>query len=158
MDDLVFEKIYGETSRPLWAYVFRVSGDPASVDDILQEAYLSFLRSPFRGTVKEAKPYLYKIATNLIYKGFHKSQRRNEVRIDDADITETPGEAGELLELSQTFARLNERERSLLWLAYVDGYEHKDIATILNINSLSVRVLLFRAKQKLAALLEAKTK
>ena len=59
MEDLIFEKIYRETARPLWAYVSRISGSATSADDILQETYLSFLRSPFKGTdIKEARPYL----------------------------------------------------------------------------------------------------
>ena len=160
MEDLIFEKIYRETARPLWAYVSRISGSATSADDILQETYLSFLRSPFKSTdIKEARPYLYKIATNLVYKGFHKTRRRSKVELDDTETAKTPNEAiSESLEMSETFARLNERERSLLWLAYVDGYEHNEIAAILSINTLSVRVLLFRARRKLATFLEIETK
>ncbi len=157
MEDSIFEKIYRETSRPLWAYVSRMSGSATSADDILQETYLSFLRSPFKGDeVKDARPYLYKIATNLIYKRFHKT--RHEIQ-PEIEMSQLPGPTSELfgqsVEMTEIFARLNERERSLLWLAYVDGYEHNEIAAIMNINSISVRVLLFRTKRKLAALLES---
>ena len=58
------------------------------------------------------------------------------------------------LELSQVFSRLNERERMLLWLAYVEGYDHDQIAYIANIRKLSVKVLLFRARRRLAQLIE----
>jgi len=75
MEELTFNKIYGETVQPLWRYVARISGNAASADDILQETYLSFLRSSFKGgDIKEARPYLYKIATNLVYKRFHKTR------------------------------------------------------------------------------------
>jgi RNA polymerase sigma-70 factor (ECF subfamily) len=48
------------------------------------------------------------------------------------------------------------QERALLWLAYVEGHQHTEIAEMLGLKSLSVRVLLFRARRKLVNLLEAK--
>jgi RNA polymerase sigma-70 factor (ECF subfamily) len=41
----------------------------------------------------------------------------------------------------------------MLWLAYAQGLTHVDIAGALGVKAASVRLLLFRARQKLAALL-----
>ena len=41
----------------------------------------------------------------------------------------------------------------LLWLAYVEGFDHREIALALRVNQKSVRVLLFRARKKLAGIL-----
>ena len=41
----------------------------------------------------------------------------------------------------------------MLWLAYVEGCSHKEIAGVVGLKAASVRLLLFRARQKLAALL-----
>jgi len=156
MEDSIFEEIHRETARPLWAYISRISGNSTAADDILQETYLRFLRSPFEGNdLKEAKPYLYKIATNLVYKRFHRMKRQNEseyvlpMEIEAA----VPDDFKEKIEMTQIFSRLKEQERALLWLAHVEGYEHREIAEILKLNSLSVRVLLFRARRKLAHLI-----
>ncbi len=66
MEDSIFEEIYRETAGPLWAYISRISGNATAADDILQETYLSFLRSSFeKSDLKEAKPYLYKIGSRL---------------------------------------------------------------------------------------------
>src|SRR5262249_39161739 len=43
MDDQTFAGFYERTSRPLWAYLARVSANPAVADDMLQESYLRFL-------------------------------------------------------------------------------------------------------------------
>ena len=45
------------------------------------------------------------------------------------------------------------RERQLLWLAYAEGYTHREIAEIMGLGAMSIRLLLFRAKRKLAGLL-----
>jgi RNA polymerase sigma-70 factor (ECF subfamily) len=53
----------------------------------------------------------------------------------------------------QAFRRLKDRERQLLWLAYVEGASHKEIADSTGLKAGSVRLLLFRARRKLADLI-----
>jgi RNA polymerase sigma factor (sigma-70 family) len=57
------------------------------------------------------------------------------------------------LGVRQAFERLNPRERQLLWLAYVEGSNHVEIADCTGLRAKSVRLLLFRARQKLAELI-----
>jgi RNA polymerase sigma-70 factor (ECF subfamily) len=152
MDDTLFEEIYSQTARPLWAYLARMSGNSTLADDLLQETYLSFLRSPFTSTeLGEIRPYLYKIATNLVYRSFRKAQRESAVEISEG----TSGSVYENLEMTQMFLKLSPRERSLLWLAHVEEYDHREISRILGVNALSVRVLLYRARRKLGELIKA---
>lgn len=44
-------------------------------------------------------------------------------------------------------------DRSLLWLAYVEGAEHPEIAEVLNLKEKSVKVLLLRARQRMESVL-----
>jgi len=62
----------------------------------------------------------------------------------------------EIGHVSQVLQEMNPQQRSLLWLAYVEGNEHKEIAQVLGLKEKSIRVLLFRARQKLAELLSQK--
>jgi RNA polymerase sigma-70 factor (ECF subfamily) len=48
---------------------------------------------------------------------------------------------------------LKPREREILWLAYAEGASYKEIAGVLGLRAPSVRVLLFRARQKMLKLL-----
>jgi DNA-directed RNA polymerase specialized sigma24 family protein len=41
----------------------------------------------------------------------------------------------------------------LLWLAYVEGYAHNEIAGTLDLNEKSIKVLLFRARRNLERIL-----
>jgi RNA polymerase sigma-70 factor (ECF subfamily) len=45
------------------------------------------------------------------------------------------------------------RERQLLWLAHAEGYTHREIAEVTGLASASIRLLLFRARRKIARLL-----
>jgi RNA polymerase sigma-70 factor (ECF subfamily) len=156
MEDRLFEIIYEQTARPLWAYVARISGDASAADDILQEAYLKFLNASRRPEDPDcARRYLFKIATNLVYDRFRRIGRRRETEIGEYESEFKSDLAGDL-EMTQVFLKLKPQERMLLWLAYVEGYDHQQIAQIANVNKLSVKVLLFRARRKLAALIEGK--
>ena len=53
-------------------------------------------------------------------------------------------------------ADLSPRDRQMLWLAYVEGSSHTEIAAALGLRTASIRSMLFRARQRLAAQLAAK--
>src|SRR5277367_1867757 len=67
MDNDAFAQFYERTARSLWAYLARVSGDPALADDLMQESYVRLLCAP-RADEGEivCRRYLFRIATNLL--------------------------------------------------------------------------------------------
>ncbi|MCL5671054.1 MAG: hypothetical protein M1423_07145, partial [Acidobacteria bacterium] len=86
MDEESFRVLYERTARPLWAYLARVTGDPALADDLLQECYCRFLASA--NPPQEAahqKNYLFRIATNLLRDHWRQAQRRAPVGAAAAD-------------------------------------------------------------------------
>jgi RNA polymerase sigma-70 factor, ECF subfamily len=151
MDESRFEEIYGQMARPLWLYISRMSRSESLADDLLQETFIRFLGKPIDDETG-MRSYLYRIATNLVYDHFRRAKRENNwvagsEQIEDIAIETASDEESEMM---QYFHRLKPRERSLLWLAYVEGFDHKEIAVAMNINALSVRVLLYRARKQLA--------
>jgi RNA polymerase sigma-70 factor, ECF subfamily len=60
--------------------------------------------------------------------------------------------------MRQAFRSLKSRERQLLWLAYVEGSSHKEIADSTGLKAGSIRLLLFRARRKLAGLIGVRQK
>ncbi len=160
-----FNDLYDRSYRPLWAYVLRAAGDPSLADDVVQEAFVRVLQAPRR--VRERgplEPYLYRVASNLLRD--HWRRRGRDLRLGEALARREAVGGGarrlrdDALErthaLEVTFAQLKPRERALLWLAHVDGYSHREIASILRLRPLSVRVLLSRARARLAALLTSR--
>lgn len=158
MNELQFEAFYNEHSRPLWGYVRRLAGSAELADDLVQESFMRFLgASP--GTRDNEKAYLYRIATNLTYDYFRKHSRESKRQTSfDTDKNEETAYEQFVAESNVTsvFGQLKMQERALLWLAYVEGHEHREIAEMLGLKSLSVRVLLFRARRKMAKLLDEK--
>ena len=50
--------------------------------------------------------------------------------------------------------QLAPRERAMLWLAYVEGFSHREISAQTGLKEASIRPLLYRARQRLAVLLD----
>ena len=157
MDNGAFAGFYERTARPLWAYLARSSGDPALADDLMQESFVRFLcaDAPTDGDV-EARRYIFRIASNLLRDHWRKPVAASiedmpEMAFAAADETAS-WEARALL--APALASLRPRERQMLWLAHAEGYSHREVAEIMGLSSASIRLLLFRARRKLAALLE----
>jgi len=149
-----FEEFYNRTAPALRAYTKRVAGSDTVADDILQESYLRLLSAP-RLTAPALKSYLYRIATNLIM-DYHRAQSRERLWQEDAARRAGFVESGVELgaDLQRLFAQVKPQERALLWLAYVEQLEHREIAEILGLAQGSVKVLLSRARAKMEAVLK----
>ncbi len=161
MDEVEFRAFYERTCRPLWAYLARASGSGSLADDLAQESYLRLLRAKLRPASEEhRKNYLFKIATNLLRDHFRALKRRPLLlpELPEATANETEAGADRRMhwqrDLGRALQELRPRERQLLWLGHVEGFSHKEIARILGLRAGSVRLLIFRARRKLAALLE----
>ncbi len=161
LDEAGFERFHRRTSQALWGYLRRLTGDPATADDVHQESYLRYLARPPEGGQAEAagderrrSAYLFRIATNLVHDRWRREQReRGWLRqfLAPEPVPETPLS----LDFEAVFRQLKPRQRALLWLAHVEGYRHGEIAEILELKAGSVKVLLFRARRRLAELVRA---
>ena len=163
MDEDTFRAFYDRTARSLWSYLSRTTCDPQIADDLLQESFYRFLRT--RGhweSEAHRRAYLFRIATNLVLDGRRRARRGLTVPLPDPDHSTFPAAGGDVAEASvrrtdlrRAMDRLRPRERALLWLAYAQGHAHTEIAHTLGVKTGSVKLLLFRARRKLAGLLRA---
>ncbi|OLC48649.1 MAG: hypothetical protein AUH43_08810 [Acidobacteria bacterium 13_1_40CM_65_14] len=164
MDEDAFRVFYERTARPVWAYLSRMTGDARLADDLLQETYYRFLRAG--GTHENEahrRNYLFRIATNLVHDQRRKPRADRVEMTDGIDAIDTRPEGNVVnvaerssvrrLDLARAMARLKPRERRMLWLAYANGSSHQEIADALGLKRASIKLLLFRARKRLANLL-----
>ncbi len=154
MEADAFTGFYARTARPLWAYLARVGGDLALADDLMQESYVRFLcaHAPQDGEVA-ARRYLFRIATNLLRDHWRRPHAESLESVPEEVFSAKSGGAEAALELAPVLNRMKPRERQLLWLAYAEGYSHREIAEVTGLAAASVRLLLFRARRRAARLL-----
>lgn len=158
MNEQEFHAFYWRTARPLKAYLMSASGgDSALADDLLQESYFRFLRADFEAVDENhQRNYLFRIATNLVRDHFRRAKPQSD-QVPERDRLPGHDEAIHLrTDVGAAMAGLAPRDRQMLWLAYVEGSSHQEIAKTLGLRTSSIRSMLFRARQRLAAELQAR--
>jgi RNA polymerase sigma-70 factor (ECF subfamily) len=172
MDEEAFRGFYDRTARGVWAYLWRVTGDRQLADDLLQETFYRFLRAASTApkdrerfdSEAHRRNSLYLIATNLA----KDVRRRNLVRPaaavtgDDVERLSDGGlgpgrdhgaDAARRADVERAMSQLKPRERAMLWLAYAEGASHDEIAGMIGVRPSSMKLLLFRARRRMARLL-----
>ncbi len=156
MDSDAFAGFYERSAPALRSYLVRVSGNSALADDLTQESYLRFLCAtcPEGGEVNYRR-YLYRIATNLLRDHWRRPKAACIEEVPERllaardELSRIESQAA----LDPAMALMRPRERQLLWLAHAEGYSHREIAEITGLNAAGIRLLLFRARRKIARLL-----
>ena len=151
MDEAKFDAFYRQTAPGLWSYLNRLSGDAAVADDLLQKSFINLLRAnPAFASDEHMRRYVFRIGTNLAMDHFRDKKRRLPV---DAQIP-TAIDQDLRHDVQRIFSELKPQERALLWLAHVEESNHGEIGEALGVKTKSVKVLLFRARKRLADLLK----
>src|SRR5688572_10675142 len=79
MDEARFDAFYRKTAGGLWSYLFRLTGDPAAADDLLQKTFFRFLRAnPTFASDEHMRAWVFRTATNLALDHFRETKRRRE--------------------------------------------------------------------------------
>ena len=162
MDEEAFRIFYERTSRSVWAYLFRMTGDGQLADDLLQEAYYRFLRARKEyESESHRQNALYRIATNIARDAYRRGRRAPEAvpiaeeadRADRREHSDVAERAGMRTDVGRALARLRPRDRELLWLAYAQEFSHREIAEGLGLKTSSIKLLLWRARRRFMELL-----
>ena len=103
--------------------------------------------------------YLFRIATNLLHDCWRRPSHTSIEELPEK-IFASSNDSGRLESqaiLGPALAQMRPRDRQLLWLAYAEDYSHREIAEITGLGTASIRLLLFRARRKIARLLREQT-
>jgi RNA polymerase sigma-70 factor (ECF subfamily) len=156
MDERSFRLFYDRTARSLLAYLISATGSSTVAEDLLQESYFRIVRADLRvNDETHRRNYLFRIATNLLRDRYRRRRPETDELTDAADPADQAARIQQRADLATVLGKLKPRERELLWLAYVEGMSHKEIAAALGLKTGSIRPLLFRARRRMAEVLQA---
>lgn len=159
MDEETFRAFYERSSRSVWIYLARMTGDRQLADDLLQDTFYRFYRSGASHVSDDhRRNSLFRIATNVARDACRRRRFRNHAPLPD--VEHEPVEPHDLAaavagrtDLARAMEVLKPAQREMLWLAYALGASHQEIADALDVKVGSVKLMLFRARRKLAAFL-----
>lgn len=144
----------GATFRTAW----RIVGNEADAEDVVQEVFLEAFRLPPAKRIENWSAFLQRLATCRAIDRLRK--RKAHFSIDGLVLvapTDEPWAAAagrELAErLRQAITELSEREASVFCLRYFEGLNNQQTAEALEIRAGAVAVALHKARARLADLL-----
>lgn len=161
MSEGEFRAFYERSSRQVWLYLARITGDRQLADDLLQETYYRFYRAG--GTHEDERHrrnVLFKIATNIARDQYRRRHGTEDVELNDEIAAHGSSSSSVELrtDITRALEKLKPQQREMLWLAYAHGSSHEEIAAATGVTQGSVKSLLFRARKKLAAVLQGDVK
>lgn len=153
--------------RRVFSVIANLLRRPGEVEDLAQQVFLKVYQALPRFDFRAAfSTWLYRITVNecldhLRRQRALKAPGRSEVQFEDAadleqvlaaatESSANPEHRARLKDLvEKLFARLPAEDRALLTLREVEGFSVEEIATTLKVNENTIKVRLFRARQRL---------
>jgi RNA polymerase sigma-70 factor, ECF subfamily len=159
---ITFHELYSQYAGEVYRFAYWLSGNPHDAQDITAETFVRAWTAPGEPRLESVKAYLLAIARNLHRKQWRRTSRHET--LDDAmpDPATPPDEAAVnredfRLTLAAVHA-LPEMDRTVLLLRAEEDLSYKDIAAVTGLSVTAAKVKVFRARTKLAALLQLETK
>ena len=155
-------KLYRLYSKAMYNVSYRMTGNTSDAEDVLQEAFTeAFLKldtyryeSSFgawlkRIVINKTINHLKKKKANLLLTdGVEEYECEDDGNIDWEDINFS------VASIMEAHGKLPEGYRLVFSLYLLEGYDHAEISSILNISESTSKTQLLRAKQKLKELLK----
>ena len=153
---LAFEELYNRYSTKIYTYCNRILFDSELAEDVFQETFMKFFESANKDRdMTNVSAFLFKIARNLC---INEKQRKHHSFLTFEEliypVQEKSYESQEKKELLETaLDALPKKYREVLVLKEFLGLSYKEIAEVLETTLPSVRIRIYRAKQKIRELL-----
>ena len=150
-----FEVVYRAHAGRVYALCVRMAGDAGHARELMQDVFVRAwekLRT-FRGD-SAFGTWLHRLAVNVVLMDARLVARRAEdwIERDESEARQLPSReapAGLRMDLDQAIASLPLMARQVLVLYDVEGYEHREIGTLLGIAVGTSKAHLFRARRML---------
>jgi RNA polymerase sigma-70 factor (ECF subfamily) len=144
-----YEKIVVALQERVFSYVLQLVRNEEDAEDLAQETFVKAYRhiKSFDGRAKFTT-WLYSIAKNTAFNHLRRKKPQEPLEYhQDSLVAPKEQQVGDERDSIWTLARqLKPRLFEVLWLHYAEGFSMKEMAEITKSNSVTVRVLLHRAR------------
>ena len=159
-----FERLALEHIDALYNFAMYLTRNPPEADDLVQETYLRAFRFADRFTPgTHLRAWLFQILRNTFLTFYRVRERESAIADDgvpDWDVPmfhDAPEDSSSVMEahtdLERALRRLPEEFRTVLLLAEVEGMPLEEVARVMECPVGTVKSRIFRAKERLRALL-----
>ena len=158
---ITFHELYSRYSGDVYRFAHWLSGNQHDAQDITAETFVRAWTAPEEPRLESVKAYLFTIARNLHRKQWRRASRHEVLDEAMPDPAISPDEAAaNREEFQRTLAAVHalpEMDRTVLLLRAEEDLSYEDIAAVTGLSVTAAKVKVFRARAKLAALLQPET-
>jgi RNA polymerase sigma-70 factor (ECF subfamily) len=150
------EKLFNRYRNQVFSLAYRMTGNPSDAEDLCQEIFLQVMRKvgSFEGR-SSFSTWLYRVSMNRSRDYLRRKKRSPELLSQDGDATQSyepqsDGSGGlESMAISSEAQRLVQDA-----LLELEGMQYREVASLLRLPVGTVKSRIFRARIKLAEVLE----
>ena len=161
-DPEAFVKLYRRHYDAVFRYCAHRLFDRATAEDVTSDAFLKAVENigRFRGTEKQFRNWLYKIATNAVNNHLRKTARRKGLlktvcEQANSQVTDCGDSSERLALLREAMLALKPRYQTIITLRFFENLKLTEIAEVLGSSPGTVRSQLVRALAKIRRQLKA---
>jgi RNA polymerase sigma-70 factor (ECF subfamily) len=157
---MTFHELYSRYAEDVYRFACWLSGNPEVARDITSETFVRAWTAPEEPRLETVKAYLFAIARNLHRKQWRRDSRKEILDETMADQTPAPDQAmvqnEEYQRTIEAMKSLPDIDRMVLLLRAEEDMSYQEIASTTGISVVAAKVKVFRARAKLAALLQTR--
>ncbi len=162
-DLTAFELVYERYHRRTYSLTLRMTNNQTEAEDLTQEVFVQLFRKigSFRGD-SAFSTWLHRLTVNQVLMHFRRRSVKNEKTSEDGEMPEqtVTGTANPLrmqvvdrIALKNAIAELPNGYKNVFVLHDIEGYEHEEVARMLQISVGTSKSQLHKARLKLRGLL-----
>ena len=155
-EEEAFTALYHAHAPAAYAAASRLLGNSLDAEDVTQELFVALptTLAGYDATRGPLGPWLRRVAVRIALMRMRTARRRRETSAAGVVALLAREDAPlERLSIEAALDRLTDEQRTVFLLKEVEGYEHREIAALLEISVSNSEIRLFRARQALRALL-----
>ena len=165
-EKIKLDDIYRKYSKQLYYFLLQLSGSPYTAEDLVQETFLKATISLQFYKEEQVKAWLFKVARHAYLDLWRKNKRWDWIPFSDRIIQKKemyspyglPEDEAITQELQKdmqkAFAYLPENYRTIIYMREVEGLTYEELAEVMDLNINQVKIILFRARQRLKDLIK----
>lgn len=157
---LELESVFREHHAAVFAAAYRVTGNAADAEDVLQTVFLRLARreEPI-ASVTNLHGYLHRSAVNAALDTLRSRTAARQEPMEDPDAFAAPAAGSDAVLrdwLAHALKQLNPKHAEMFTLRYVQDLDNQEIAALMNTSKAVVAITLFRVRKQLQRALQAR--
>ncbi len=145
-----FSRLFEEHHGMVFRTAYRITGNAADAEDVLQTIFLRLVRRHPAAAVGNEESYLRRAAVNAALDVIRAKQANPAMPLSDFPTGTPESNRSDVRDcLRQAFARLSPRSAEIFALRYLEDFTNQQIARMLDISQVLVAVTLHRTRRQL---------